>query len=94
MPSAVTTINGITKRRHNTRSKPVKEAVSRATVELRNDSDYRQAVWSLRGHYVAFEPGETRRVSVPLKEAYRMKVRQLLSGMTVMRLTKHESEDV
>ncbi len=72
-------------------SKPKAMSESRARVEVRNDADHPVGVYSIRGHFVRLDPGETRAVTVSLKEAYRMQIRQLLTQLTVLGMEKLES---
>jgi hypothetical protein len=70
MAGATSTINGVTRYRHNSRPDP--KAKFRAQITVTNESDASQGFFDARGYEIKLIPGETRTAIVPLSLARRM----------------------
>lgn len=82
MAGATSTINGVTKFRHN--SAPNKKAVERAVIVVKNDTNAKHGYTDIRGVEIMIPPGGKFTSVVPLKVAHRM---QQTGKLTVTRLT-------
>jgi hypothetical protein len=63
--------------------------VPHARVEVRNDGKVPKAIYhARRKHFIALKPGETKSVVVQFGEAQIMRVAQLMTRITVLKVEK------